>query len=162
MRGISSKCLFQHLSERPNTSRVVFVMMWQAWGLNCASTCFLCICVVARNCTLGFGHIDTLVSCARNAGGAFSSSARVSSSLMVCVRLLDGTDVMTPEEYSLWWDELCEQEDGDCFFNTLRRHLAKRFPISHWYPIFLLFFVLLFKINEQQQFTWRCPSSHTK
>ena len=34
------------------------------------------------------------------------------------IRLLDGTDVMTMAEYSLWWDELGGQEAGDCFFNT--------------------------------------------
>ena len=48
---------------------------------------------------------------------------------LIC--LLDA-DAMTTEEYSLWRDELSGQQDGDCFFNTLRRHLAKRFSIAHW------------------------------
>ena len=57
---------------------------------------------------------------------------------MACVRLLDGTDVMTTEEYSVWRDELRGNEDGECFFDALRRHLAKSFLVTYWCPIFLL------------------------
>ena len=66
----------------------------------------------------------------------------MSNSIMACVRLLDGTEAMTTAEYSLWRDELCGQEGGVCFFNMLRRHLAKRFPIADWYPILHLFVLL--------------------
>ena len=60
---------------------------------------------------------------------------------MACIRLLDRTDVMTTAESFLWREELRGQEDGDCFFNTLRRHLAKRFSIAHWYLGFLFLIV---------------------
>ena len=69
---------------------------------------------------------------------------------MACVRLLDGTDVMTTEEYSVWRDELRGNEDEDCFFDALRRNLAKRFPVIYWY-LFSLFFLLsrnTMKINQ--------------
>ncbi|CAJ1328452.1 unnamed protein product [Effrenium voratum] len=51
---------------------------------------------------------------------------------MACIRLLDGTDVVTTAEYFLWREELRGQEDGDCFFNTLRRHLAKRLLLPNF------------------------------
>ena len=51
---------------------------------------------------------------------------------MACVRLLNGTDVMTTTEYSLWFDELCGHEDRDNLFDALRRHLAKRFSDDSW------------------------------
>ncbi|CAJ1328447.1 unnamed protein product [Effrenium voratum] len=51
---------------------------------------------------------------------------------MACIRLLDGTDVVTTAEYFLWREELGGQEDGDCFFNTLRRHLAKRLLLQNF------------------------------
>ena len=57
---------------------------------------------------------------------------------MACVRLLDGTEVMTAAEYSMWREELRGHEDGDCLFHALRRHLAKRFPVIYWHPIFML------------------------
>ena len=54
----------------------------------------------------------------------------------MCIRFLDGTNVMTTAEYSLWRDELGRQ-DGDCLFDALRRHLAKRFSVAFRYLIFL-------------------------
>ena len=51
--------------------------------------------------------------------------------LMACVRLLDGTDVVTRAECALWREELRGQEDKE-WFDTLRRRLAKRFPVAHW------------------------------
>ena len=66
---------------------------------------------------------------------------------MACVRSLDGTDVMTAAEYSSW-DEMRGQEDGDCAFDALRRHLAKRCPISHWHLVFPLGGCS--KINQEQ------------
>ncbi|CAJ1366616.1 unnamed protein product [Effrenium voratum] len=51
---------------------------------------------------------------------------------MACVRLLDGTDVMTTEEYSVWRDELRGNEDEDCFFDALRRNLAKRLRLQNF------------------------------
>ena len=73
--------------------------------------------------------MPTDIECMRRPG-VFSSSAVVSNSLMACVRLLDGSDVMTAAEYSLWLGELREQKDGSCFFDVLRRHLAKRFSAA--------------------------------
>ena len=73
---------------------------------------------------------------------------------MACVRLLDGTDVMTVAEYSLWSEEL-RQEDGDCFFDALRRQLAKRLPVDHWYPLLLgVLFGCARKIAGDSWFTW--------
>ena len=63
-------------------------------------------------------------------------------SLMACVRLLDRRDVMTMIEQSLRRDELCGQDDGDCFLNALRRHLAKRLPTAigtRFFPFSWLF-----------------------
>ena len=51
-------------------------------------------------------------------------------SLMACVNLLNGTDVMTSAEYSLWWDQ--HKHDDGGLFDALRRHLAKSF--SHELP----------------------------
>ncbi|CAJ1445181.1 unnamed protein product, partial [Effrenium voratum] len=51
---------------------------------------------------------------------------------MACVRLLDGTDVMTMEEYSVWRDELRGNEDEECFFDALRRNLAKRLRLQNF------------------------------
>ena len=61
---------------------------------------------------------------------------------MACVRLLDGTDVMTMEEYSVWRDELRGNEDQDCFFDALRRNLAKRFPATYCVFFGVCFFLL--------------------
>ncbi|CAJ1366691.1 unnamed protein product [Effrenium voratum] len=57
---------------------------------------------------------------------------------MVCVRLLDGTDVMTTVEYALWRDELRGHEDGGCFFDALRRHLATRLHLPNFRQIALV------------------------
>ena len=73
----------------------------------------------------------------------------LSSSLMACVRLLDGTYVMTTAEYSQWRDELCRQEDVDSLFDTLRRHLAKRFPAAHWYTVVVFLGLYIFKIDQK-------------
>ncbi|CAJ1367060.1 unnamed protein product [Effrenium voratum] len=51
---------------------------------------------------------------------------------MTCVRLLDGTDVMTTTEHSLWRDELRRRGDGVGLCDALRRHLAKRMLLQNF------------------------------
>ena len=89
------------------------------------------------------------------AHSARGKACRIQS--MACVCLLDGTEVMTAVEYSLWQEEMRQSEDEDCLFNSLRRRLATRFPTAYWYLFSALFpFFALRSLIDIQLAPKRC------
>ena len=62
---------------------------------------------------------------------ARASAARGQRQNMVCVRLLDGREVITATGFSLRWDELQTHAASGCLFDALRRHLAKQLSIEN-------------------------------